>query len=174
MSRESSSTLRDGLLLGSLAFLTVAFFYAAFDFLAARGPLFTVDLLGKALFRGLRDPAVLNLPVEPDTTAVVLYTALHLAASLAIGLVVAWLLDVVGRGGSAAWLARGAVVVGFAVTVTVAWAMTVPLRPLLPQWSIVAANALAVVVAGSVFAARRPGAVRRFVGIGTPRTGAAA
>lgn len=155
MSRESN-TVREGLVLGGSAFVAVVFFYAAFDSLAARGPLFTVDLLGKALFRGLRDPAVLQLPGQVDFTVVVLYTAFHLAASLAIGLVVAWLLGHAGTGGGRAVAVRTVLIAGFFVTVALVGVLTVPMRALLPTWSIVAANALAVAVAGAALMRVRP------------------
>ena len=74
---RTSRTLAEGLMLGGLAYAAVAFFYAAFDVLAARGSLYSVDLLGKALFRGLRDPSVLQLPIALDPTAIFLYNGLH-------------------------------------------------------------------------------------------------
>ena len=40
-------------------------FYAAFDVLAARGTLYTVNLLGMAVFKGLRDPSVLRCRSPP-------------------------------------------------------------------------------------------------------------
>ncbi|MDT8340531.1 MAG: hypothetical protein RQ751_03380 [Longimicrobiales bacterium] len=162
-------TLREGVLLGTLGYVTVAVFYAAFDFLAARGTLYTVDLLGKAFFRGLRDPAVLQLPATPDLTALFLYNLLHLALSLAIGLIVAWLLARAERGPRHALTSLGVMVVGFVVTVLAAGLLTEPIRPLLPWWSIVWANAAAVLVAGTAVVWRRPGVLRTlFGGSGPP------
>jgi hypothetical protein len=60
---------REGLVVGLIGFAAVALFYAAFDFLAARGFLFTVNLLGQAVFYGLRDPSVLETPFPIDLTA---------------------------------------------------------------------------------------------------------
>src|SRR5512133_3827029 len=54
--------LRDGLIVGLIAYAAVAVFYSAFDLLASRGTLFTVNVLGQALFKGLRDPSVLQFP----------------------------------------------------------------------------------------------------------------
>jgi hypothetical protein len=51
----ASRTMREGIVVGLIAYASVAVFYSAFDLLAARGTLYTVDLLGKAVFRGLRD-----------------------------------------------------------------------------------------------------------------------
>lgn len=156
-------TLRDGLTLGVLAYASVAAFYAAFDFLAARGILYTVDLLGKATFRGLRDPAVLQLPMNLDLTAVFLYNALHFAASLGIGLVVAWLIHQAERLPSMAGAFLTAIVSGYVATILLVGALTAPFRTLLPWWSIVAANTAAVAVAGAWIVWRRPEAWRAVV-----------
>lgn len=153
-------TLRDGLTLGTLAYAAVAAFYAAFDFLAARGSLYTVDLLGKATFRGLRDPSVLQLPMSLDLAAIFLYNALHLAASLGIGLVVAWLITQAERYPSMAGAFLTAIVSGYLATILFVGALTAPFRALLPWWSIVAANTAAVAVAGAWIVWRRPEAWR--------------
>jgi len=86
-------TLRDGLAVGFIAYAAVALFYSAFDFLAARGTLYTVELLGEALFRGVRDPSTLMFALDWDPTAILLYNAFHLVMSLGIGLVVTSLID---------------------------------------------------------------------------------
>lgn len=153
-------TVRDGLTLGVLAYASVAAFYAAFDVLAARGTLYTVDLLGKATFRGLRDPSVLQLPMQLDLTAVLLYNALHLAASLGIGLVVAWLIHQAEKHPPMAGAFLTAIVSGYVATILFVGALTAPFRALLPWWSIVAANTAAVAVAGAWVLRRRPGAWR--------------
>jgi len=90
-------TIRDGLVVGIIGYFAVAALYGAFDVVAARGPLYTVDVLSKALFRGLRDPGVLGLPMKLDTTAIFWYNAVHLAISLAIGLFVTGLLGYAER-----------------------------------------------------------------------------
>jgi len=160
-------TIRQGLIVGLIGYAAVAAFYAVFDLLAARGPLYTVDLLGKALFRGLRDPAILGLPIPLDASAIVWYNAFHLFVSLLIGLVVTGLVEYSDRHPS-----RGPVVLlvigaGFVVTIGVVGMLTVPIRPLLPWWSIVAANALAVLLAGSYLLRARAGVwgrLTRFTG----------
>lgn len=63
-------TIRDGVVVGLIGYAAVALFYSVFDLLATRGALSTVDLLGKALFRGLRDPGVLYFPAERDMSAI--------------------------------------------------------------------------------------------------------
>jgi hypothetical protein len=162
-------SIRDGLLVGLIAAIAVAVFYAFFDLVAARGALHTVDLLGKAVFRGERDPAILQLPIQPDLQAITLYNALHLVISLTIGLVVTSLVDYAERHPDRARAVLAVLVGGFVVTIGVVGALTVPFRPLLPWWSIVLANLLAVLWAGAFLARRRPGVARRLLS-GAPST----
>ena len=159
--------VRDGLVTGLIAYASVALFYTVFDVLAARGFLFTVDLLGKALFEGLRDPAVLLLPIRPDLSAIFWYNGAHLVISLAIGLVVVRLLAQAER-----YPGQGPVVLllligGFVVTVLAVGALTASIRPLLPWWSIVATNVFAVVLAGNYLLRSRPGIGRRLASSST-------
>ena len=65
-------TIRHGLIVGLIAYAAVAVFYATLDVLAARSALFTVDMLGKAVFRGLRDPSVLLVPRKLDLIAILI------------------------------------------------------------------------------------------------------
>jgi len=67
----TSRTIRQGLVVGLIGYASVAALYAAFDFIAARGVFYTVNLLGKSVFEGLRDTAVLGLPMQLDVTAIV-------------------------------------------------------------------------------------------------------
>lgn len=158
-----SRTLRQGLVVGLIAYAAVAVFYAAFDLLAARGSLYTVDLLGKAVFRGLRDPSVLQYAIQPDLGAVFLYNGLHLFLALAIGLVVTRLVDQADRHPSQGPLVLLVIVAGFVVTVYAVGALTQPMRPLLPWWSIVAANAFAALLAGLYLLRTRPGLLGRML-----------
>jgi hypothetical protein len=151
---------------GLIGYAAVAVFYAAFDLLAARGPLYTVDLLGKAVFRGLRDPGVLAFPFRPDPTAIFWYNGLHLMISLAIGLIVATLVEQAERDSSRISVARFIILAGFVVTVLAVGWLTTPLRPVLPWWSIVVANALAMILAGGYLLRQRPGLWRRMMPFG--------
>lgn len=153
--------VREGVVVGFIGFAAVALFYAAFDFLAARGFLFTVNLLGQAVFRGLRDPSVLMGPVAIDLTAVILYTILHLVVALAIGLVVAWLAAQLEGPPAQRRLALLVIVAGFFVTIFFIGMVSSPIKALLPWWSVVLANVLAVAVAGAYLLGRHPGMVRR-------------
>lgn len=166
MQGNRSGTVRQGLVVGLVAYAAVALFYLAFDLLAARGSLFTVDLLGKALFRGLRDPALLQLPVQPDIAGILLYNAFHLVVSLVIGQIVTHLVAHADATPERGPLVLGVLVGGFLVTVLAVGQFTAPMRPLLPWWSIVWANVAAAVLAGAWLARQRPGVVRHLLGLG--------
>lgn len=153
----SNRTIQLGLVVGVIGYAAVAGFYAIFDVLAARGAFYTVDLLGKSIFRGLRDPSILGLPIELDVTAIALYSVLHLVVSLAIGVIVTALVDYSERRPSHAKLVSYTIIAGFVVTIVAVGFFTGGIRPLLPWWSIVVANALAVILAGWYLVLKRPG-----------------
>jgi hypothetical protein len=154
---------REGLTVGLIAYLSVAAFYALFDLLAIRGAFHTVNLLGRAVFRGLRDPAVLLLPVQLDTGAIFLYNGLHLVLSLLIGIIVTRLVIQAERHPAQAMPVLAFIVAGFVATVLLVGYLTQPMRPVLPWWSIVVANALAVLLAAAYLLHRHPWLWRRFV-----------
>lgn len=157
-------TIVQGLTVGFIAYLSVAAFYAAFDVLAARGTLYTVDLLGKAVFRGLRDPSVLQYPIDIDRGAVMAYNALHLALSLLIGLAVCGFVELAERRPRAAPFASVMLAGGFFITVAVVGLLSAPIRPLVPWWSVVVANVIPMVLAGWYLTRRRPGIARTLTG----------
>lgn len=149
--------IQDGLVVGLIGYASVGFFYSAFDLLASRGTFYTVNLLGKALFRGLRDPGVLFYPIPNDYTAIFWYNALHLAVALLIGIIVTLLIAYAEQNPSHRRSVRLVIVLGFVATVMVVATLTTPIRPLLPLWSIVVANAVATVLAGAYLLRRDPG-----------------
>lgn len=155
-------TLREGLIVGLIAYATVALFYTAFDFLAARDSLFTVNMLGRAAFRGLRDPAVLMFPDQLDLPAIFLYNGMHLILSLAIGLVVTTIVDQADRRPAMAPFLLLVIVAGGVITVLTVGFLTQAARPVLPWSSIIVANLLATGLAGLYLLRRRPGLWRRF------------
>lgn len=162
MGRERRA-VRDGVVVGFIAYLAVAFFYFVFDILAAREAFYTVDRLGRAAFRGLRDPALMVLPSAPDMAAIFLYNGLHFLLALAIGLVVIQLVERAEHQPAQARLMLGAIIAGFVVTVFVVGWLTSPMRPVLPWWSIVVANLLASVLAGWYLLRTRPGLWQRML-----------
>ena len=141
-------TIRHGLIVGLIAYAAVAVFYATLDVLAARSALFTVDMLGKAVFRGLRDPSVLLVPRKLDLIAILLYNAAHLAVALGIGLIATALVAHAHEHPSHWPLILIALVGGGVITVAVVASLTEPMRPVLPWWSIVVANTIAATLAG--------------------------
>jgi hypothetical protein len=155
-------TIRDGLAVGFIAYATVALFYSGFDILAARGTLYTVDLLGRALFEGLRDPSILMFSLDRDPTAIFLYNAFHLVMSLGIGLLVTSLVDHAEQHPAQALVVVIMIVAGGVLTVFGVAYLTESIRRVLPWWSIIVANALAAVLAGLYLVRRRPGLWQRF------------
>lgn len=156
--------VRDGVIVGLIAYAAVAVFYSAFDLLASRGTLFTVNLLGQGLFNGVRDPSVLQFPMSVEMPVVFGYNGVHLVASLAIGLFVLRLVEQAERNPARAGLMAGFIVTGFAVTVAVVGRLTEPMRTLLPWWSIVVANGAATACAAAYLLRQRPGLWRRMFG----------
>jgi lipopolysaccharide export LptBFGC system permease protein LptF len=121
-------------------------------------------MLGKAVFRDLRDPGVLQYPVRPDFAAVFWYNGLHLLVSVAIGLVVVALIEHAERHPARARLILIIIVGGFFVTILGVGLLTAPMRPVLPWWSIVVANGLATLLAAFYLLRRRPGLWGRLSG----------
>ncbi len=157
MPSTSRSSIRDGIVVGLIGYAAVAIFYTAFDLLAARGAFYTVNLLGRAVFRGLRDPSVLMFPVSLDSGAIMLYNGLHLLIALMIGLVVTGLIGYAQRHQSRRYGVLFVLLAGFIVTILGVGMLTTGIRPVLPLWSIVVANALAVLLAGAYLVWQRPG-----------------
>jgi len=156
-------TMLDGLVVGLIGFASVAALYGFMDILAGRGVFHTVNLLGQALFKGLRDPAVLALPILLDMTMIALYSGLHLALSMIIGLTVVGLIGQSERRPEQSRVILIVIVAGFAVTILAVGMLTEPIRPLLPWWSIVVANSLAVLLAGTYLLRKRADVWRRLI-----------
>lgn len=149
--------------MGLIAYAAVAIFYTAFDVLAARGELYTINVLGRAVFRGLRDPGVLLLPMPLDFTAIFWYNGLHLLVSLLIGVIVVSLVRGAERHPAQARAVLGVILAGFVVTVLVVGLLTEAIRPVLPWWSIVVANGCATLLAGLWLLRKHPGLSGRFL-----------
>jgi hypothetical protein len=154
--------------IGLIAYAVVAVFYAAFDFLASRGPLYTVNVLGQAVFGSLRSPEELQLPLRLDWNGIFWYNAVHLIVSLGIGQVVLALVDLAERDPGRSGFAFTILVAGFVVTVVGVGVGTAAIRPVLPWWSIVVANAAAVVVSAGYVLSRRPDAWRALTAFARP------
>ena len=81
---------------------------------------------------------------------------MHLVASLAIGVLVCRLVFEAELQPAQAQTALLFIVAGFAGTIAMVGIVSAPIREVLPWWSIMSANALAVLVAGSVMIRRHP------------------
>lgn len=156
-------TIRDGIAVGLIGYATVALFYSLFDVLAARDALHTVNMLGRAVFRGLRDPAILQFPLSLDMRAILLYNSLHFGLALFIGLVVATLVAIGDRTPERRRRIRVIIAGGFVVTIAIVGVLTTPMRPVLPWWSIAMANALSTFFGAVYFLGRRPGLWARWI-----------
>lgn len=154
---------REAVAVGLIAAGAVAAFYAAFDQLAARGPLYTVNLLGLSLFKGVRDPAIRELPIPIDVGGILTYTAVHLALSVVIGFIVTRLIAQAERDPGQSRTMVALIVAGYVLTIAGIGYVTAPMRDLLPWWSIVVANTAAVIVVGAWLARRHPGLARRLL-----------
>ncbi len=153
---QERRALREGFVVGIIGFASVAVLYGALDLIAGRGLLYTVDLLGKSLFLGLRDPAVLLLPMEPEMMPIFWYNCVHLVASILIGVIVVGLVDRAHSQPALAPIALLTIVAGFVVTIGAVGMLTGAIRPVLPWWSIVVSNSLAVIAAGTYLLWRWP------------------
>jgi len=151
-----SRWIREGCITGLIAYVSVAVFYAVFDLVGANGLLFTVNQLGQFMLRG---PAALafDAGITPiSLSAILAYSAVHLVASLAIGVLVCRLVFEAELQPAQAQTALLFIVAGFAGTIAMVGIVSAPIREVLPWWSIMSANALAVLVAGSVMIRRHP------------------
>lgn len=151
-----SRWIREGVITGLIAYATVALFYLTFDLVAARGALFTVNRIGQLMLNGSAGVAVTGQPVPLDAAALVGYSAVHLVASLLIGVLVCRLVHEAELQPMIAQVALLFIVAGFAATIAGVGLLSAPIRDVLPWWSIMFANALAVFVAGLVMIKRHP------------------
>ena len=154
--QDTTRSYKDGIVVGLIAYASVAAFYGIFDVLASRGAFFTVDLLGKAVFRQLSDPSVLQHPIELDQTAILLYNTVHLLISLAIGLIVLRVAEEGVRRPERAMQVRVFIAAGYFVTVAAVGFLTEPMRAVMPWWTIAASNGLSTLLAGWYLLRRRP------------------
>ncbi len=156
---------REGVIVGLIGFSVVAVFYGVFDLLAGRGIAFTLNMLGKVSFGGLRDPSVLQLPVPIDTEAMIAYNFLHLIVALAVGLFVASLVARVEDRPRIGPPVAGILLGGYLITVVVVMLVTRNVAELLPVWTIVVVNTLAAVGGGLYLWRAHPGLWERVRGV---------
>lgn len=163
---RTGRTVREGLTLGLIGFAAVAVFYTVFDILAGQGWFFTLNLMGQVLFRGVRDAAVLQLPMPLDVGAMAGYNFLHLSVSLAVGLFVAWLVDLAEENPRRGYAALAIMLAGYLATVVAVALFARDVAPLLPLWSVVTVNTLAACGGGLYLWSAHPGLWARVRGAG--------
>ena len=148
--------IREGVVTGLIAYVAVAVFYFAFDVLTARGALFTVNRIGQLMLYGSAGIATIEPALGINLSAVIGYSAVHLVASLLIGILVCRLVQEAELQPMLAQVALLFIVAGFAATIAGVGLLSASIREVLPWWSIMMANALAVLVAGLVLLRRHP------------------
>ena len=161
--------IREGVVTGLIAYVAVAVFYFAFDVLTARGALFTVNRIGQLMLYGSAGIATIEPALGINLSAVIGYSAVHLVASLLIGILVCRLVHEAELQPMLAQVALLFIVAGFAATIAGVGLLSASIRGVLPWWSIMMANALAVLVAGLVLLRRHPEFLVRLQKVGHDR-----
>lgn len=87
MTAQSRRLVADGLTSGLIAYTLVGAFFVVLNLAAGRSALYTVALVGEALFSGVREPAAVTLAAGP----ILAFNGVHLAACLLFGFFSAWL-----------------------------------------------------------------------------------
>lgn len=158
-SREN--TLRDGLIVGLIAYGSVILVYTTLDLLGARGLFFTVNLLGHAVLGGAA--GAFDSGAGVSVGAIALFNGLHLVLSLVIGVVVLQLIAFAEREQRQALVVILALVSGFAVTVAVVGWWSAPFREQFSWASIILANVVAVFLSVIYLVRGRPDVMDRVV-----------
>jgi hypothetical protein len=129
---------REGVIAGLIGAGVVALFYFIFDLMRGT-PLLTPSALGEVFI--LRRPEAVTTQV--DSTAVLLYSCLHLVAFLALGVLIAAL----ARRSETSSLMRYAVMQVFVAFIVFFYGVlalaSTTTRGLFPFWSVLAANGIA-------------------------------
>lgn len=87
MTTQRRRLIADGLAAGTIGYALVAVFFIVLNVAGGRSPLYTVALIGEAVFGGARDPGVVAVSAGP----VLAFNGVHLSAYLLFGLFAAWL-----------------------------------------------------------------------------------
>jgi len=96
---QPRSVVQEGVVTGLIGAVGVAVWFLVIDTISGR-PFFTPAVLGSAMFFGLRDAAAVTI----EFRAVAAYTAIHIAAFLTTGIVVAAMLAEVRKTPHMLWL----------------------------------------------------------------------
>lgn len=151
MHPNEHSTVREGLVVGSLGAAIVAAWYFAFDAAAGR-PFHTPNALGKVFFLGDFEPGARQ--IVPEIVAG--YTVLHLVAFAIAGIGLTFLVHLASRNlGLRMGLWMGLVVAFFFFS-GLAYLLTTATGERVPLWSVVGGSLLAVVAMGWYLWRRHP------------------
>jgi hypothetical protein len=153
----SAKIVKEGLVIGLIGYATVALLYAVFDLVSGHGFLFTVNLLGKALFSGFLNLSELTAPLQLDMTVIFWYNAFHLLTALVIGLLVISFIELTDRQPSQGQFVLFILFLGFVFTVVAVGFLTSPISMFIPWWSIVIANLASVIAASYYLFKKHPG-----------------
>lgn len=161
--REHRSLVSEGVAVGILGAAAVAVWFLLVD-LVAGAPMRTPGALGSALFLGARTPAA----VEVSGLTVGLYTLVHGAGFVLLGLVGAALLRAADRAPSTlALIVVGTVVLEVLFVGGVAIAAEF-LLGLLAWWAVLGGNLLASLAMGILLLRWHPDTARRLAQVGEP------
>lgn len=161
-----TDVLWDGFTAGALGAVAVALWFLVLD-IAAGHPLRTPTVLGTTLFAGPEAAATVE---HAEQTTVILYSAVHLAAFVVLGTLVAWIAD---RFRNRSWAVPLLVAVFALFEVGVYLVLLVSAPPVaeeLSAWRILVGNLLAVAIMAAYLVLRHPRLVEeRRAGFGRGR-----
>ncbi len=164
----AKASMREGVITGILGALVVALFYFVMD--VTRGlPLLTPSVLGEVFV--LRRPDVLVSSV--DTTAVLMYSGVHLLMFVAFGLLLTALVTRAETSSVARYAVLQLFIVFMLFFLGVLAIASETTRGLFPLWSVLTANTIAAFVMGAWIWRRHP-RLQRAMGhtpLGAPETG---
>jgi len=152
---SSGQVLEDGLFSGMIGALSVAVWFLILDAVNGR-PLYTPSLLGKVLFRradALTDPSV-------DPAMVVVYTGVHVAVFIAIGMGSAYMISASERTPGMGIMLLFLFVIFEAIFFVYSFAVGGQVIGTLGTWAVVVANVLAAAGMSYYFLKRHPKAAQ--------------
>jgi hypothetical protein len=137
------STVREGLLTGTIGALIVALWYLVFDTAVGR-PFHTPDLLGRVLFRGQ-----LSAPGSGVVPELVLgYTVLHFVFFVLVGMGLTLLVHLAARNITLRMGVWMGLVIAFCFLVGLTYMLTAASSDPLPLWSVIGGSLLGVAAMG--------------------------
>lgn len=140
MRAQTREVLTHGLLAGVLGYAIVAGFYAAWNLLQGRTPLYTAAALGAALIPGAEHPDEVSGWAGP----VLAVNGLHLMIFIAAGMLAAWFTTLSEHGTARWYLILSLLMYGVIHAVGMALLLSERFTDAIPIWTAVAATLLAL------------------------------